>query len=266
MSTLAHHMAMMGLGTAINADAVSIYSKLVAWWPCNETTGAKLNDAHTHGLNGDIAAAGSAITFSVASVRSGGPSSILFNGDARANLPTNLDAYIAGANDHAVFTWYRPIATTSGAAAREIICSYNTGSGGSSAKNDQFGLYVDATGHPTSNWRYGSSSATQGVASTRTVATSTNTFIGYNKLTTPKTVQHWKDGASETAIGYTNEPTGTSLEPTISGMTGQVTFQAAGALQELTLFNTSLTSSEIAWLYNGGAGRSYADLKTASGH
>lgn len=264
MSALLHQMMLMG-GSRLSPVAVSIYSKLVAWFPLNDTSSPCV-DSHILGLAASIGGAIGSYTLGAATVRSGGSSSVLFNGNSSATLGTSLDPYISGDADHAVFIWYRPLSTTSTAVARYLVSSYDTTSGGSASKNDQFGLYIDASGAPVSVWRYGSGSVPQSVTSVRKVSAGVATFIGYNKRTVGKTVEHWKDGASEALINYAQEPTGTSLPPRISGLKGQSTFQAGGNVQELTLFNANLDATEVAWLYNGGAGRSYNDLKIASGH
>jgi hypothetical protein len=250
-----------GATATTNPDAVSLWPKLVTWWQLDDA-GTPLVDSHAHAINCDAAGT---ITYGATTVRSGGTKSVLFNGNSSSFASVSLDAYILGAVDHALFCWYSPTSITS-SNERAILTSYNTGTGASSGKNEQLGMFITTAGKPESLWRYGSSSTTQLTPSTRALTGGSNYFLGYNKITTSKTVQWWINNVSETGIAYANEPTGTSTPPCIGALLGQTTYQAAGRLQNLTAFNATLTSTEIAWLYNSGAGRSYADLKTASGH
>jgi hypothetical protein len=242
--------------------AVSIWPKLVAWWELDETKIVTAIDQHIHGFNATYSGSEGQIS-SAATIRSGGASSILFNGNSYALCSNNTDAYILGAQDHAVFAWYRPQGV---AAFSRLISSYDSGSAPSSTKNDQFGLYADATFHIGSQWRYSSSSIGQNCVSTRTLAADVNYFLGYNKDTANKAVHFFVNNVSEAPVAYANEPTGTSLPQQISQLKGQTTQQAHGALQGMMIFSAQLTDDEINYLWNGGAGRSYASFKAASGH
>jgi hypothetical protein len=92
-----------------------------------------------------------------------------------------------------------------------------------------------------------------------------------------KTVQNFQDGNARTLLTYANPPLGgngpavklsignvptTSADPSLTTAATSGPFQ--GYLQDFMLFEGVLTRDEIAWLYNGGAGRSYRDVVAAA--
>lgn len=240
------HVTQSG-GGGPDPDAVSIWSKLVSWYQENESTlssGSTLTDAIS-GYNLSVTKSGAS------SVSGNSGPAISWSGGSYAPASTVYTAQMPTTGDFAYLIW---VNTTASNASNDVIFGATyAGSGVAIAMNN-------------------ATTPTFYVSSTNTAVDATNVINdgswhlligqrhgGYIELSVDNGAVNQTAYASTNSITYSQSKV--ALSARSPGGDAWV-----GTSQHAMIFNAALTTSEINYLWNGGAGRSYAGLKADSGH
>jgi len=245
------------------ADAISLWPKLVEWFECNETSGSTITGSHAATV---LTLTGSP-SLNQTHVRSGGGASAHFGSGQYGYQASPLSAMIA-APKQSVFSWVRPATVPTGSGNTAVLVTDFSGSGGTT-HNLQYWLGIDTSSKVQAGWAYGSQ-VNNFNSSTSTLTAGTNYFVGYTVDHTTRDLEIYIDSTLDRALTYTSgtEPTGGSITSINLGSLQQypTLFYSDAYLQGTILCDDVITTAEQAYLYNSGAGKSYAQFKSDSGH
>ena len=241
------------------AEAVSAWAKLAAWYELNETTGTTLHDSHTGGF--DLTTVSSP-TLNASAVRGGGGASVFFGSGQYAERSTGPDLY-AATNGHAVTGWMKPSASPANGTHAPVAVCWNVGT------NDvPYWLALNGSNNIEANFT--DAGANQFIAdSGAALAASTSYFIGYSADYGTKEITFYKNGSvSSGPTSFTNLQSGGSDKRIMIGALDSfpTNYYVNSNLQGVAVWNEPLTSSEVAYLYASGNGKSYSQFKIDAGH
>lgn len=243
-------VAMLG----ISPTARSIFHKIAVWYDMDETSGTALVDAHAEALNGTYNSAtlnqtgiASGIGTSVELNAVGDYAEVANNALLRPMLNMACMAWVKrnGAQANFAKILWKPVTKASGTATF-LLQQDNFNNGGKAVfrvTNANSGGNVDAV-------------------TTAALADLTTYCLIGNRVNDQ--TQIWNNGVMEgtNAIPYfAAVGTDTLRIGSSDGTDGLV-----GNYGQVAIFRDALTPSEIAYLYNGGDGVSYATLKAAAGY
>ena len=254
--------------------ATNILAKMESWWPLNETAGPYLKDVHG-GVDLQLFGGGTGTAFSRATIRTGGPTCLNFTGNGGAFVWGNPEWWIKG-TDVTAIAWARFNAATKASNRTLLVDAPATDA--SEAYNQRLQWWATSTGSTPPNrqgsfWEYGPGTNVDGPGSNTDIDTAPH-MLAITRYGTAKSVSFFRNGVPDGGGTYVENPTG-GEEPDNKLAIGNVpntgtsssgsTTPADADLQDMALFRTPLTTDEIAWLHNGGAGRAYDDIWTLSG-
>ena len=235
----------------LNAAAISIYSKMTCVWDLQETSGSRVDQINAINLtaSGSVSTTtgprgGSDIAQSLAGA-SELDSANLGSGSA-ASLPN-------GGGSHCIFGWFN---LPSFAAIQSLISRWDNNSSASM----EYWLQVT----PNDVVFYNGGSAYVNAAVQAPPANSWFFAVGWRQAS---------DGLVRVCVN--NGPVNVSSVASNPTAQNRITqFGGSGGVDHLTgaftrcgwIKGDYLTPSEIAWMYNGGLGRSWAEIKSAAGH
>lgn len=235
---------------------LAIYNKIVAWWERDEASGLTMTDAHTNALHGTY----SGLTVNQAGLATNLNKSVSFpSGNNYAEVPDNSLLKITG--NLACMVWVKPTGTQgnfpkllwkpnnnkAGGQANYLLTQDNFNAGGKA----QFRVTVGGSNYTVQNNTVLASGSVYHLVGNRNAG---QLDIWTNGV---------KDGTFASSIGTSLLDTAAdSLRWGYHGSSGD---PFVGDQDQSAVFNSHLTDAEIAYLYNGGAGISYAALKTAAG-
>jgi hypothetical protein len=246
--------AMMAQGSgAADATALAIYNKIVAWWD-HSGTGGELLDSHTGGYNETVAGT---YTAGSAAVASGLGTSIA------TNIASRFNAAHAAAldlnNDFSVMQWFKRASGASQPSFPKLIGKYTDVANGKAT----YLLFINESTKKMM-FRFNSGGGYYDATGATTLADSTAYLAIGSKLTTGSELylNNVLDGSQ--ASGGAPDTASDELRNGASSSTNNDCL--IGNFAPAALFSPALTSTERAYLWNGGNGVSYATLKAAAGH
>jgi len=252
----------------LNAHAISLWPKLLAWWELDETSGTTMVDAHTGGYNGSY---GSAVTINQSPLGTNLSKSIKLDGTTGASNTASV-AHNSGLDvrhNVACFIWIKPDNTSPIGAYPWLLSKDAQGSG-----LDNYCLVYDRVATGKVVFRVTSGAAAYDIAST-SVITNGQTYFAFGQRSNydgvhASTTQIWLNGVLENTNN--TGPVGQLDISTFGGLSLGANWSVGtdtnfkGNLDQAAVFTDALTSDEIAYLYNSGNGVSYATMKAQSGH
>lgn len=235
--------------------AASIYNKIVGWWELDETSGTTVNDAHTNALHGTS----SGLTVNQAGLAANlGKSYVFPSGNNYINIPDAAVLDITGAVS--VMVWCK----RNGALGNfpKLLWKSGVNDAGGQAN---YMLQHNNYGGGAVAFRVTASSTNYDVETAGTMADATvYQYIGTRNGTSMKIYQNGSLSNSNTSGPSGSLNTGSG--PIRCGYNGFAGDPWVGTHGQMAVFSGELTASEVAYLYNSGAGISYAALKAAAGH
>jgi len=218
-----------------------VTSDILGWWDCQEGSGTTSTDfaptPHT------------ATHTSISWTSNGGPTNlpinIAYNGSTSKTVVSN--DFNAASGSAAV--WINPGSLTVG--ATDIIGNGDLGG--------QFDVFIENSTFKTRT-RYGGSDRT--IISSTTPSTGNNYFLVYNY--TSGAMELFLNGSSVGTSSGTGSITDSGLNFTW-GQRASGGSALTGNISQVLLFNRVLTSAEISFLYNSGAGITYAQAFPVAG-
>lgn len=241
-------------GGSVDPTALSIYNKIVGWWELDEASGTTVNDAHTNALHGTS----SGLTVNQAGLAANLGTSYAFpSGNNYINIPDAAVLDITGAVS--VMVWCK----RNGSQANYPKLFWKSGVYDLGGKANYM-LQQDNSGGGYVIFRVTSGGANYDVNTTGAMADATvYQYIGTRSGTSMKIYQNGSLSNSNTSgpSGALNTGSG----PIRCGYNGFAGDPWVGTHGQMALFNGELPAAEVAYLYNSGAGISYAALKTAAG-
>lgn len=255
--------------------AQNILAKMEHWWPLNETAGPYFKDVHG-GMDLRWFGTGTGVTFSSPTLRTGGATCVQFISSGGAFQWGNPEWWIKNVNV-SLIAWTKVLDATY-TVNRPIICD-SPATDASEAINQRLQWWHGvSTATPNPNtmgtfWEYGV--GTNYTAPQSNTALDTNAHMhAVTRDSTFNTVSYNRDGVADGGGVYTNAPTGgDSIDSRFSLGNVPANNPASGtsngnsvraAMQDVSAYRVPLNDDEINWLYNGGAGRNYADIWTLS--
>ena len=261
MSALIRRHALLAEATN-NPVALSIYNKISEWYSCNALSGGNLVGQHV----GKILTAendGGSATIVAGHIGNGvdiAPSYGFYGASADVAGTVNSTSPTSTA------AWYRPDSL----AANAFISAIRVGNS-IQGRDHRLLMYVDTSGGVHAFAGNGTTFVDAG-ATANTL--SVGTFGFCQAEVTPNggaglLRSRLNDGTWKTGTPLSTSPTANAayrLGFDYSTADGTATGYSNGVLDEVAYFNAALTNAEWDYLYNSGAGISYAALKTAAGH
>lgn len=251
-----------------------ILDKLVHWWALNETSGTTFKDSHG-GMDLTLFNnASTGVTYSRASLRTGGPTCVQFSGNGGAFQWGNPEWWVKQL-DVSLVAWSKPMEANY-ANNRPLVCD-SPASDSSEAINQRLQWWYGNTAG-TANlmgafWEYGVGT-NYTPPNGNTVHDTAAHMFSFTRVGATSTVAYSRDGVPDGGGAYATAPTGgNSVDsrfslgnvPANSANSGNADNNPVRAdMQDVQAYRTPLTNDELDWLYNGGAGRSYADIWTLS--
>lgn len=225
---------------------------LASWWELNETTGTRVDSHGTNDMTPGAAASYTTGKKGNAGLCTDSTSSFFY-----CTNPTGLNT---GDNDWAVTLWVNMTNLTT--ALLDAIFSISDTSWSS---NSDGGMHIgqrNDTDMFDLSIRVGSTRNNVNASTFGVPSTGTWYFIYAYHDASEKTIGISVNGGTidtNTYTGTANTKTGNVSIGRMSSA-GSVTYALDGAVDEVAFFNRTLTSEEVTWLYNSGAGRAYGDL------
>lgn len=237
--------------------ALTLYNKLIDAWECQESSGSFV------GAKSGTVLAVTGGTRSTTSVNPALARSYQTTATSnRATIHSNMG--ITGVKPVAYSFWFKRNSGTLPTTptlfglhnSTSETVQYNTqGSVGLSSGNFK----------PYMAWEYGAGSDQICSAATAINIGDTNFWV-FDRDVVAMKGRAWRDGVLDAEIDYTNQPEGGTDQYLSIGAIGPAFTSAAfGNFASCWMYSEALTPEEVAWLYNGGAGRTYTDLTTAAG-
>ncbi len=260
-----------------NLMAANVLDKLRHWWPLgayNDAAGF-FQDIHG-GMDLMVFANGTAgVANGGAAIRSGGGASTTFTGNG-GGLVQGKPAWMIQRYDITHVVWLKPTNITSSSSRILTVDapSFDTNEGMNISLQwaipanaaTPYGYRVLWEYAAMANYDYPNApsaalpAATPSMASlTRAMATSSLSFSVNGAVLHAGTFDTAPTGGTNegTRFAIGNEPSGSA--------SNSVGLAAQAAMQDWAIFEPTLNNDELNWLYNGGAGRNYADLWTIAG-
>jgi hypothetical protein len=241
-----------GGGGSGDPTAISILAKVVAWWELDETSGTTMVDSHSNALNGTY----SGLTLNQTALAANLTKCVTNpSGNNYAEVADN--ALLKRTGDLSVMTWIK----RNGAQAAFPKLVWKPGATKSSGHANYQIFYNNSTGKII--FRVNVSTTTYDSVSTTSVADATTYFIvGTREATSTKVWVNAIQEGSNTLPGSSS--LATSTDSLRFGYHGFANDPWVGSQDQTAFFNAALTSTEISYLYNSGAGISYAALSSAA--
>lgn len=247
------------VAAAADPLAASIYTKIVAWWERDEVSGTTMVDAHTNALNGIY----TGLTLNQSPLAANLGRSVTFptgNNSAKVNGNALLD--IQG--DLSVMCWVKRVGTQQ--QYPKIMWKPYSSLGAGYANYLLQQDNVSLAGKVLFRVTAASTNTNYDAVSTSALGDGVATMLGGRRLDTETAI--FVNGAKQ---GTATLPASTVLGASSGlalnwGYNGDSRDPFVGGQDQSALFKPALTDAEFLYLYNGGAGISYAALKAASGH
>lgn len=251
MSATQQTLLMMGGGTPL---AVSIYGKIVAWWELDETSGTTVNDAHTNALHGTS----SGMTVNASGLAANiGTSYTAPSGNHYINIPHNAALSIDG--PLSLMVWVK----RNGAQAAFPKLLWKPGTTPLSGQANYLLYYNASTG------AVGFTTTSGGVNRTLLSGAFTLSDATVYQIIATHTDAVRNIYFNGSNVGSNSTPLTGALNTTTNdlrkGYNGDANDPWVGSHDQSAVFNGELSATEVTYLYNGGAGISYAVLKAAAG-
>lgn len=249
-------MSMMAAGAAawrrsggdipFDPIAAAILAKLTSWWELSEASGTR---ADSHGGN-DLSPAGTVAT--AQGVRGPGDVAAAFSGAGTLGIPAVASMQVpAGGGDHCLFGWYYAEST---GGSQGFFSRWNS----SSAAALEYYARVES-----GNAQFLNGGSAYRVASTPATAGQWQFFVGWRDSADGYPRVQVSNGPIADA-GAESNPTVQSHASTLGGSSSSFN-RMTGRLQRWGWIKGGiLTPAERAWLYNGGSGRTYAEIVSAA--
>ena len=250
-------------GLAPTAEGRSIRDNLIHYYPLDEQTSPLARDVEPQ--TPLELTAGNSPLFAQATIRSGGTRSIAFQSTQfiRTAVPS---LEVNTLNRVSLSAWIR--LTTFSTTTNGIIST--TDGGETEAGNIQFGVYVNTAGRLVYQHEYGSGVDEVVTASGMTpLVVNTNYHVVVTRDSVAaggtNTVRFYVNGVLVDTQNYVNARTGgtnANMRMVLGNgsLNGTTANSLNGRLQDVMLTSDLITDTEAAWLFNGGAGRSPADI------
>jgi hypothetical protein len=248
--------ASSGSGGGASPVAFAIYSKIVGWWELDETSGTVVTDAHSNGLNGTYTGA----TLNQSPILTNLGKSVSFTANTnKISIPHN--ALLAQVENMACMVTVK----RNGTQGNFPKLLWKTGVNDAGGQANYMIQQDNFSNGGKAIFRVTSGTTNTDVMSAGSLADATAyQLIGMRKGTL---MTIWKNGALDGT--NTSGPTGALA----IGASGPLCVGAAtgtgdawiGGVDQFAVFSNYLTPPEVAYLWNGGAGVSYATLKAAAG-
>lgn len=236
-----------------NPTAISIYNKIVAWWERDEPSGTTMTDAHSNALHGTY----SGLTVNQTGLAANLNKAVTFpSGNNYAEVADN--ALLKPTGDLACMVWVKRNGTQ-GNFPKLIWKPGGTKVSGQA----NYLLQQDNTNGGKVLFRITISGTNYDAVSASALADATVYQIIGNRAGTGIAV--WVNGSQSGTNTCPSSAISTATDTLRFGYHGAAGDIWVGDEDQAAVFNDDLTSTEIAYLYNGGAGISYAALKADAG-
>lgn len=234
--------------------ALSIYNKIIAWWERDEPSGTTMTDAHSNALNGTY----SGLTVNQTGLAANLNKAVTWpSGNNYAEVADN--ALLKPTGDLACMVWvkrngtqgnfpkllWKPGGTKASGQANYLLQQDNFSNGGKVL------------------FRVTISGSNYDAMSTTALANATVYFLVGNRAGTGTSI--WVNAAQEGTATVPSSAISTATDTLRFGYHGAAGDIWIGDEDQAAVFNDDLTAAEISYLYNSGAGISYATLKTNAG-
>jgi hypothetical protein len=244
-------------GTTITtvSEAVSIWAKIIGWWERDEVSGTTMLDSHTNALHGTY----SGLTVNQSPLATNLGKSVTFPvGNNYADVPDN--ALLKPTGNLSAMIWIKRNGVQAADFPKLLWKPALNNVGGHA--NYQF-CYEKSSG--LAFFRVNISGAYNSSYSTTTIADATTYFLTGTKLGTSLKMylNANLEGTITTGSGAI-DTVGESLRWGYKILPDKDNW--VGSQDQTAVFNDALTQAEITYLYNGGAGVSYAQMKSDSGN
>lgn len=232
--------------TPFDPIAASILSKLTSWWELSESSGTR---ADSHGVN-DLSPNGTVTT--AAGVRGSGDVAVAFSGAGTLGVPAAASMQVpSGGGDHCLFGWYY---VTSAFASAGFFSRWNAVNAGTL----EYYARVES-----GNAQFLNGGSAYRVASTPASNNTWQFFVGWRDSADGYPRVQVNNGSVADA-GAASNPSVQTHATTLGGSTAGNN-RMTGRLQRWGWIKGGiLTPAERAWLYNGGAGRTYTEIVSAA--
>lgn len=255
--------------------AQNILTKCRHWWPLGSYSYDNFY-RDPHGGMDLRAASNGAPTNGGSAIRSGGGASTSFTGNAGA-FAHGKPAWMIKSYDISFVAWINSTASVAGT-ARLLLREIGNTDAESPGTNLTFSVTTGTAANPQNMglvWEYGPGTDYAPAEAIGALAGGAASMVGYSRTTATTSVSYHVNGTLALSTTYTDPPTGGDSyrsklmignRPDVAqdATTTAGPQPAVAAMQDVALFQPPLNSDEMAWLYNGGAGRNYADLWTIS--
>ncbi|HAL23983.1 MAG TPA: hypothetical protein DCP40_14875 [Stenotrophomonas sp.] len=229
------------------------------WWNMDETSSAfSLVDQTGSAPLALVNKAG--VTFRGSSIRSGGSAAMHFSGDSAATS-SNFPSWIPLTDDYAVAAWVRMDAPTSAERRTVVGDAPAVDDSESMPLNFRINVNVTPAGQAEAFWEHGVGIDDNVVCSDPLVP-GENVLMIVSRDGASKEIVCHVNGVRVADLSYVHNPEGGG-DPSKRLTVGNVQSldqPFLGYLQDVAIFDRPLTDAEAEWLYNGGAGRSYAEV------
>jgi hypothetical protein len=249
------------VGSGIDPIAVSIYGKLLHAWELQDDPDEDfVTDLHS----GLVLENFNAMYGSAAPMCDAYPTytSYEFSPGTRSAGPQSLA--LVGHVDMACSFWARRTGSFVDATGGFIFAERNLGE--SNPSNSQVEIIARPDGRFVFQWESTGAGDNYNVQAIATPFQVDEThFLACSRDAANKQISFYVDGALDSAPTYTVAPTGGSSAKTWIGNYDAQNANFEGRLAGVWVYSQQLTADEVAWLYNSGAGRNYAELLTLAG-
>ena len=224
--------------------AASILAKLTSWWEMDENSGSRLDSKGINNLtvNGTVSTA--------TGVRGAGDVAAAFAGFGALTIASNTSIQVpSGGGDHCIFGW---VYLTSNIGAEFFVAKTNAS--GSSSVEYAFSMQGEIYYAQNGGSSYYNASQSAPTAGTW------NFVVMWRDASDGKVRMQINDGAVNVSASSSN-PSPNTYDLAFGRNGSSPSEYLTGRLQRWGwIKGATLTADERAWLYNSGAGRTYAEL------
>ena len=252
MSLLAQQAMMMTAG--VNPTAAAIYAKITEWWSMEALTGGTLVGLH----NGMSLSRRNAPVLAAGKIGNG------IDFEATASQGLYADANPPGSRSATTPMtwggWYKPESLTASSIVNVAVRDSTNGN------QRRLNLFLDAAGKLIV--MAGNGTTLFQTTTANAVGAGVFHFLQGEVVPGGQLRARIDNGAWSAVTGPATLPSsnlGMRMGMNRRSSDGVSEFFADGVLDEVFLLDAELTADEWAYLYNGGAGRSYTALKAAAG-
>lgn len=247
---------MMLAAASGSAIAQSIYNKIVGWWELDEISGTTVYDSHVNGLHGTS----SGVSVNQTGLASNLDKSYAFpSGNNYISIPNNSLLNIKGALS--IMAWVKRNGTQGNYPKLLWKTGINDAAGRGNYMFQQDN--VSLGGKLVFRLTFGGVNFDLAYSSAMADATAYQ-YVATRKLNTAKIFENGSQINSNTSLSSGDLDTGTG--PLRIGYVAGTGDNWIGNSDQFAVFNDELTAAEVAYLYNSGAGMSYAALAALAGH